>query len=528
MEWIYGEFEDSADTIQGRFIHRNVDDGNGSLPLPDDIDRDFSEVKVSSVTLSSRKHKIIAKMDLIEGKDDEIYPVEFKRGSAPEKGKEPWPSDIIQLCSQVIILRENGYRCEHGEIYYYGSRKRIKLDITEKLIEDCVKNIEKARDVALSDISPPPLIDSSKCPRCSLVSICLPDETSINLKEENKDIEVRRLYPARTETFPVYVTKNGCYIGKKGDELDISYEGKSITRAKLIETSQISIFGYSQISTQALSELSARNIPVCYFSSGGWFRSIVVGMSHKNVLLRIKQYKIFEDELKSIEIARKFISGKIRNCRTMLRRNSHITNRAALAKLSEIIKKCENSSNSESLLGLEGMAARIYFQHFSDMLKDDMHFDFNERNRRPPKDPVNAILSYLYAVLTSNVMVTCLAVGFDPYLGFLHKPRYGKPALALDLIEEFRPLICDSIAISMINTGEISASDFLTLGPACTLTPSAKKKLINAYERRMDTLVNHPIYGYSVSYRRIIEVQVRMLSRTVMGELKEYEPFCTR
>ena len=125
-------------------------------------------------------------------------------------------------------------------------------------------------------------------------------------------------------------------------------------------------------------------------------------------------------------------------------------------------------------------------------------------------------------------MVTCLSVGFDPYLGFLHRPKYGKPALALDLIEEFRPIICDSVVIGMINTGEISSKDFLSVGPTCAISSTGKKKLINAYERRMDTLVTHPIYGYSVSYRRIIEVQARMLTRVVTGEIREYEPFCTR
>jgi CRISPR-associated protein Cas1 len=527
LEWVYGEFEDSADTIEGRFIHRNVDKKSDSFPPPEESMDDFSQIKSKSVTLSSSRYQIIAKMDLVEGNQNEVYPVEFKRGKAPESGQDPWLSDKIQLCAQAIILRENGYKCEHGEIYYNSSKKRVKIDITENLMDQCIKMIVDAKGVSLIDVSPAPLIDSPKCPKCSLVSICLPDETNLEMSEE-KQIDVRRLYPARNETFPVYVTKNGCYIGKKGDELDITYEGKSLARAKIMETSQVLIFGYSQISTQALSELSRKNIPVCYFSSGGWFKSILTGMSHKNVLLRIKQFEIYENQTKSIEIARKMISGKIRNCRTMLRRNSITKNKTVLSKLSEIVNSCETAMDFQSLLGFEGMAARIYFQHFKDMFKNEMQFEFEERNRRPPKDPVNALLSYLYAVLTSNVMVTCLSVGFDPYLGFLHRPKYGKPALALDLIEEFRPIICDSVVIGMINTGEISSKDFLSVGPTCAISSIGKKKLINAYERRMDTLVTHPIYGYSVSYRRIIEVQARMLTRVVMGEIREYEPFCTR
>lgn len=186
-----------------------------------------------------------------------------------------------------------------------------------------------------------------------------------------------------------------------------------------------------------------------------------------------------------------------------------------------------------TLLGMEGVAANVYFSHFAGMLKylDDTNapeFIFSARNRRPPTDPVNALLSFLYSLLVKDITVTLLSVGFDPYLGFYHKPKYGRPALALDLMEEFRPLVADSTVISLINNREISPKDFVRRGPAVALKPDGRKKVLQAYERRMNALVTHPIFGYSISYRRILEVQIRLLARHISGEIPAYEPFCTR
>ncbi|MCP1392634.1 MAG: CRISPR-associated endonuclease Cas1, partial [Methanothrix harundinacea] len=155
-------------------------------------------------------------------------------------------------------------------------------------------------------------------------------------------------------------------------------------------------------------------------------------------------------------------------------------------------------------------------------------FSFENRNKRPPKDPANAVLSYLYGILVKDVFVTLLAVGFDPYLGFYHRPKYGKPALALDLMEEFRPLVADSTAITLFNNGELSEKDFVRRGLGVSMTPKGKKTVVSGYERRMSSEITHPIFGYKVSYRRVLEVQARLLARVVSGEIEGYPPFCTR
>lgn len=197
----------------------------------------------------------------------------------------------------------------------------------------------------------------------------------------------------------------------------------------------------------------------------------------------------------------------------------------SLDKLSRDAKK---ASSAENLLGIEGAAADLYFGRLDHLLKGDEEFSFQSRNRRPPKDPVNAVLSYLYAVLAKEMFVTLLAVGFDPYLGFYHRPRYGRPALALDMMEEFRPLIADSTAITLFNKRELNDKDFIRTGLGISLTSKAKKRVIGGYERQMEVEITHPIFGYAVSYRRIFEVQARLLSRVLFGEIKEYPAFSRR
>ena len=271
---------------------------------------------------------------------------------------------------------------------------------------------------------------------------------------------------------------------------------------------------------------------ICWFSFGGWFRGMTRGFS-KNVELRIAQHRIAADPEASLSIARAMIHGKISNQRTLLRRNGGPEVAEAveeMRRLRELVSRC---GSAESLLGLEGAAARTYFAHFPRMLKASAEdgtasFDFRTRNRRPPRDPVNALLSYAYALLAKDLSLAVEVIGFDPFLGFFHRPRYGRPALALDLAEEFRPIIADSVVISAINNGEVRPSDFIIRAEGCSLTSDGRKRFIGAYERRMDTLVQHPRFDYSLGYRRVLEVQARLLARHVLGELPSYRAFRTR
>jgi len=261
-----------------------------------------------------------------------------------------------------------------------------------------------------------------------------------------------------------------------------------------------------------------------------------MGLPSKNIELRMSQFRAASEAHHVLDLSQRFVAAKIENQRTLIRRNHPDRDKTVLARMKSYIHKVSRAADVPSILGIEGSAARLYFEQFPMLLKPretgekslDTSFDFETRNRRPPKDPVNALLSYGYSMLAKDLTVTCWSVGLDPFLGFLHRPRYGRPALALDLMEEFRPLVVDSTVLTAINTGVIRTTDFIRRGPAVSLTPGGRKKFLQAYERRMDSLVTHPIFGYSLSYRRLLEVQARLLSRYLQGEIPNYMPFTTR
>lgn len=538
LEWVQGEFADSVDTMEGRFQHRRVDRPGGQLPSaeaeesPEGKPSDEGEViHARSVMLSDEALGAIARIDLMEGQGSHVTPVDYKHGKAPDVPEGAWEPERVQLCLQGLLLRANGYTCTEGVLYFVESRERVTIPFDEALVARTLELLRQAREIAASGRIPPPLVDSPKCPRCSLVGICLPDEVNLlsGRVESLRPEDVRRLAPARDDALPLYVQAQGAVIGRSGDVLEIRLKGEVVQQVKLLEVSHVALFGNVQVTAQALRELCDRNVPVCHFSYGGWFRGITTGMAHKNVELRCRQFAVAASSEAALPIAREIVHGKVRNARTLLRRNHRQPPEAALSELDRLARSARVSRSLESLLGIEGAAARTYFSEFQGMLKaDSIAFDFRSRNRRPPRDPVNAILSFLYAMLIKDTMVTALAVGFDPYLGFYHQPRYGKPALALDLAEEFRPLIADSVCLGLINNGELTEKDAIARAGAVALTQGGRRKVIEAYERRMDTLVTHPLFGYPISYRRVLEVQARLLGRHLLGELPAYPAFRTR
>lgn len=530
LEWVQGEFTDSADTIDGRYQHRRVDVAKGAVP--DSKADNEHKIHARAVLLSSFQQRLIARIDLLEIEGNQAQPVEYKRGRVPDIPGGVWESDQVQLCAQGIILRENGFTCDAGVIYYVESKSKVTVPFDDILTDRTLELQRQMMDMAVSTSIPEPLADNPKCSRCSLAGICLPDEINVLNTKKPKE-ETRRLVPARHNALPVYVQAQGAKVGKQGDELVVKQSGQVIEKVRLIDASQLCVFGNVQISTQAIRELCYREIPVCYFTYGGWFTGYTAGLEHKNVELRIRQYEVAADAKRSINLARAFIEGKIRNARTMLRRNHPDPPAEALKELTRLTVQVAKTEQPETLLGLEGAAAKTYFSCFAQLLKPKLKegitaFDFKNRNRRPPTDPVNALLSFVYAILTKDLMVTLQTTGFDPYLGFYHRPRYGRPALALDLIEEFRHIIGDSVVITMINNGEVHPEDFIRRAGSVAMTDRCRKQLLAAYERRMDQLIIHPVFKYTISYRRVLEVQARLLGRYLAGEIEKYPAFITR
>jgi CRISPR-associated protein Cas1 len=621
-EHVEGVFMESADTVRGATIHKRVDKGSGAMPQAGSDDgavakkpkakADASEagenaegpeptqtskaesandvIHSRSVMLGSERFGVVAKMDLVEttvggnGGVESVCPVDYKAGS-PREGEEAnelWDTDRMQLGVQCLVLRENGYRCDGGIIYYRGTKQRVPLEYTPELEAWIVAKIAAARAVSKGPI-PPPLVDSPKCVRCSLAPVCLPDETemlrhrveirseaqnaagNLESRTESSDADERcalenfatsnsqtstspsprRLMAARDEKRVLFLNTQGYRVGCNDGVIKVKEKDRVVDEVRVSDVSQVALFGNIQISTQAIQLLCETGVPITFFSMGGWFYGIARGHGLKNVVDRIAQFRHAGDPAACLRFARQFVRGKIHNQRVLFMRNHEQPPERVRLRLGQAREDLEKADSLESLLGMEGAAAAEYFAEFAGMLRpqeeDEIpgletnvpeapwaRFDFNGRNRRPPTDPVNALLSLAYSLLAKECTVAAYAVGLDPYVGFYHQPRHGRPALALDVMEEFRPLIAESAVLTAINNRYVTPCDFVTAGRAVNLSPAGRKQFFQCFEQRMSTLITHPVFDYKVSYRRAVELQFRILARVLTGEIPEYVPFLTR
>jgi CRISPR-associated protein Cas1 len=529
LEWVQREWADSADTVDGKRVHKRVDkpSARGLQPAdPEESDPALFTQHARSVDLGDAVLGLIARIDLVEADGDMATPIDYKRGKRPDVPGGAYEPERVQVCAQGLLLRAHGFRSEGGILYFAGSRERVDVPFTDALIERTLALRDQARVAAAAPHPPAPLVDSPKCPRCSLVGICLPDEQNALLGRSTEGI--RPLVSLNDDALPLHVQEYGAVVSKQAAELVIKRKDAELERVRLKDVSRINLHGSAHITLPALRAALDNGIPVGLFTHGGWYYGRVQGHDHKNILLRQAQFATARDPTRCLAIARRLVCAKIKNCRVMLRRNCRVLDRSVLDDLAGHARRASHAESLDTLLGIEGSAARLYFQHFSGILRQDVPFSFDTRNRRPPRDPANALLSFAYALLTAEWTATLSIVGFDPYQGFYHQPRYGRPSLSLDLMEEFRPIIADSVVIGAINNGVLDDGDFLVTATAAALTPAGRRRFLQAFERRLDELVTHPVFGYRLSYRRVLDVQARLFARHLTGEIDEYPEFVTR
>jgi CRISPR-associated protein Cas1 len=574
LMYVEGRWDDNAYTVEGRHVHRRVDQLDHLLPelagagLADSpsvkkakegaggeaVDPDKPVVS-RSVPLASEELKLSAKLDLVATDGDEAVPVETKRGNVPNNSDRCYDTHRVQLMAQGLLLREHGFNSDHGVVYFAGSKTRVEVPFTPALEMQTLQMIYATREAATNDKIPPPLDHSPKCTGCSLAGICLPDETlalqwnvenlvqvgvstPVKPRHHEGDEEptmIRRLYPPRPDATPLYVQEQGAYVSKSGNSLVVKLtNGEMGTRAGLKDISQLVLCGNIQVSTQALHLLCEADIPICYLSSGMWFHGLMHGHTLRNAYDRAAQFAAAASPARCLDFAKSIVLDKSENQRTVIRRNASPSRELdlALSDMDELISnRIPHAQSLASLLGFEGNVAARYFSQFATMLKPrdfESTWDFHSRNRRPPRDPVNAMLSFAYALLAKECTVALLCEGLDPYWGFYHQPRHGRPALALDLMEPLRPVIADSVVITAINNGMVTKSDFETAASGCAMNSGGRKALLKAYENRLDQLVTHPIFDYRCSWRSIIRLQARLLARWLRGDIASFTNLVTR
>ncbi len=535
---VEGLMAHNAYTEDGRRVHRRVDrvdhvlEAPHSEPNPKDGDDDPPSI-ARSVTLSDASLALTGKLDLVSSAGDEAVPVETKRGRAPDNPDRSWEPERVQLMAQGLLLRAQGWRSDHGFLYFAGSRRRVEITFTPELEARTLDLLRQARAQRQQSRIPEPLRDSPKCHGCSVAGICLPDET-IALREAPADPvapTIRRLYPPRDEASPLYIQAQGSRVGTRKGTIFIEKQGETLAEARLKDTDHLVICGNVQVGTQTIHLLCEAGIPICYLSTGHWFYGFTSGFALRNAYDRAAQFRAADEPERCLAFARAVVASKISNQRTLLLRNASPRPDLAVSAMSGLQTAAERCTDTGSLLGIEGTAARHYFQSFSAMVKPGdvvARFDTAGRSRRPPPDPLNACLSFGYALLAKECTVALAAVGLDPFWGFYHRPRHGRPSLALDLMEEFRPLVTDSAVLSAFNTGMLGLDDFTIGATGCLMKDAARKAFIRAFEARMDQLVTHPILGYRASWRVMIRLQARLLGRWLRGDIPRYVGITTR
>lgn len=542
LMYVQGLFDESRDTLEGRIAHtKRVSKTKAAAPVEPEVQETTSPWRadlVRELTLSSERIGITGKFDIVLETFDEIVPVEIKHGPAPV-GNAPfqvgpyrlegnaWGNDQVQLAGQIALLREAGYSCQRGRLYYRQSASLVELAFSQNLQASLDWVVGQTLQLIDGEM-PPPLKDSAKCIRCSLNYICLPDETH-HLKGNLED--PRQLYPGREDCGLLHIVTPGTRLGKNDEALKISIPDHKDELVPIKDIAHVCCWGNVQITTQAMLELANRGIGISWLSSGGWLKATTQAPLTKNVYLRRSQYRICDIPAKCLQLARAVVVSKIQNQRVLLQRNAP---RESVQNTLTVLKRCrEDAMHATSLTelrGHEGFAAKQYWEAFPLVLAETStgRLQMDGRNRRPPQDPVNALLSFGYAMLLRDFMTVLHGVGLDPLYGFYHAIVPGRPALALDMMEAFRPLVVDSALVRAVNEGSFSTDDFVTGKGFCVLKPHAKVRWIQAYERRVDELISHPLFGYRISYRRMFSLESRLLGRYFDGELHEYKPITTR
>lgn len=482
-----------------------------------------SSLQIRSVMVSSERLRLLGVVDVLEERGD-LYPVEYKKGVRRDN-----LNDDVQLCAQAVALEEHlGATLDRGYIYYAASHARREVLFTDDLRTLVENTVQRAVAILEAGEIPPPLADN-RCRGCALEARCLPDEVKF-LQDGGR--RPSRPVPGANPGRVLYVDQPGAWVRKKGRRLMVIREGETLTDIPLCNIDQLVLVGGVNISTPVIKMLLEHGTPVSFLSSGGSFRGFLEPVMNRNCTLRLAQYSTYFDHEVRLRLAREFVRGKLSNMRiVLLRHNRELHDdeiSLAARRIGGYIKAIAEASDATALLGLEGAGSREYFRLFGRLIRREVNFSFDGRNRRPPRDPVNAMLGFCYALLARDLRSATALVGFDPYLGFFHEAKYGRPALALDLMEEFRPIVADAVVLAAINRGVVTEKDFEQRLGGCFLNDTGRAKIYRAYEEKIQQQITHPVFRYRLPYRRVFELQARFLAKVLQKELDAYISFIVR
>lgn len=339
--------------------------------------------------------------------------------------------------------------------------------------------------------------------------------------DTDSNLQAEEVNPKR----PLYSLVQGCQIGKTGRALTIRRRGTALSETPITEISSLCIYGNAQISAQAIAALMDDRIPIFHYSYGGWLRGVTQAHHDEGISRRIDQFRVANDPEQCMEFGKSVIDAKMRSCLALLRRNHDNLHPLVVEQFNEMRAEVRGASATRTIWQLNRQAATLHRTHFTALARIPVPDIPPEAGEHRPRQPIEATLSFAYSVLTRHVMTNLMGMGFDIYRGLYNNSGGGRPALAMDVAEEFRPLIADSAVLMALNRGEMAEDDYGVRQREAYLTETGRTKIVNSMERRLNATVKHPNFENAVSYRRVLEAQARALADFISGESNTYKSF---
>lgn len=509
---VQGEEADSLAITAGTLAHARVDDTTESRPGTE-----------RAMLIHSNQYGLSGRCDVVDAVGEHGLSIIEYKSTPVRRRPEITESQRIQVLAQALCLKEMGYDIADASVYFVNHHKQVSIAVNPSSLQECSEWIHRARAVARGLTAPEPLLDDARCTGCSHAAVCLPDE---NCHPDGEG--VRSISAADPHGSILHILTPGARACLREGRVVVQKNGEVLASHPLEQVCGLVVHGNIDLTSALIRELLWRGHTIVWCSGRGRVVGWATSARSPNGQIRVHQHVI--SELGCLPVAQKMIQAKISNQATLLRRNGEHTD--AVAVLRGLGRQVNSTGCLPELFALEGRAAQTYFGAFPTMLKGSTGRAFVDswpgREGRGATDPLNAALNFGYGLLLADCIRALVACGLDPHGGFLHSPNRNKPALALDLMEEFRSPLADSVIVTCINTGALKIDMFSrTLGDSRLTTPG-KVALTSAYERRATTTIVHPVFGYSVSWRRAIEVQARIILGVIDGTRSEYRGMTTR
>lgn len=475
---------------------------------------------------SSENLGMTGKVDGLRRRDGSLIPYEHKKGRPRRNGKiaSAWPSDALQVCAYGMLIEEKtGQQIKEGRVRYHAENITIRVPLDDAARNAVLDALVRARHLRSSTVRPPVTDNDYLCIRCSLAPVCLPEEERL---ANNPDWQPVRLFPPDREAKTIHVITHGARISRSGDTLLIKKGDDEQQTFPIHEVGSLVLHGYPQITTQALHLCVRNGIIIHWISPGEYYLSGLTPGSGQ-VQRRLRQYQALADPGMCLRLARKLAIAKLEGALRYILRATRGRDRETsgieglIKEIRYSLSQISRAEGIDSIRGYEGLAGRAYFSTVPFLIKEDVpeELRYSGRNRRPPKDRFNALLSYGYSLLYQAVMQAVLAVGLEPALGFFHTPRSSAHPLVLDLMELFRVSIWDIVLIGSLNRLQWHPlDDFDVTKGHVWLSTIGRKKAIALFEKRLEETWKHPVVGYSLSYARLIELEVRLLEKEWSGQ----------